>query len=124
MGLLLELLTTERFRLTPVMYVGDNRLGVVATWLHGFECALERAFPNQQHDLDGFREWLHMKMHGSCNIPWMFLIVEKYGNTAEGTQATAWNSWHPVGRDPVRITRSSSGFGAALSRVKHWQELH
>ena len=36
-------------------------------------------------ELDGFREWLHMKLDGPGNQDWLDIIAWKYGHSGEAT---------------------------------------
>jgi hypothetical protein len=74
MGLLLDLLTSENFRRRPWMYVGVVRFDELLVFLRGYEFAQYQAAPNQPAELDGFREWLHMKLDAPGNIDWQSIV--------------------------------------------------
>jgi hypothetical protein len=86
MGVLLDLLTSEAFRKRPAMYAGSDKFPQFGWWLSGFAYGCERALPDQPYELDGFREWLHMRLDGPGNYDWIGIIAWKCENGVETIQ--------------------------------------
>jgi len=68
------------------MYCGWSQFKDVGPWLRGIDFGISKAIPTQPNDLDGFREWLHMTLDGACNVDWISLIADKFGDGNEATQ--------------------------------------
>lgn len=86
MGIILEILTSESFRKRPAMYVGSARFAAVMWWLAGLEFGCRKALSDQPYELDGFREWLHMRLEGPGNTDWLGIIAWKFGTEDDATQ--------------------------------------
>jgi len=86
LGLLLDLLISDNFRKRSVMYCGCSRFAEVGPWLRGLEYGISQLLPNQTDDIDGFREWLHMRLSGRGNTDWIGLICEKFGEDEQATE--------------------------------------
>jgi hypothetical protein len=86
MGELLDLLKSDGFRRHTAMFVGTYQFADVAQWLRGFEYALTRAFPDQPSEIDGFREWLVVRLEGSGNLDWAGVLSEKFGDGEQTTR--------------------------------------
>ena len=85
MGVILDLLTSESFRERPAMYVGTGGFAAAQWWLRGLEEGCRRALPAQPYELDGFREWLHMRLGGPGNTDWEGIIAWKFGTGDDAT---------------------------------------
>ena len=88
MGIILDILTSEAFRKRSAMYVGSAEFRAVGWWLQGIEFCSHEMLPNQPPELDGFREWLHMKLDGPGNTNWQGIITDLFGNDEEATKKT------------------------------------
>lgn len=86
MGLLFELVTNEIFQKRTAMFVGTRRWRDVASWLRGVEFCQHKLSPDQSPDLDGFREWLHMRFDGPGNTDWAGVIESIFGGDEEATE--------------------------------------
>lgn len=86
MGVFLDLLRSEHFRQRPGMYAGDRAFAFVGPWLDGFEAGVRQALPDQPRELDGFREWLRMRLDGPGNVRWTGIIADRYGRGVEATE--------------------------------------
>ena len=86
MGVILDLLTSESFRQRTTMYVGSDSVAAVQWWLRGLEEGCRRALPEQPYELDGFREWLHMRLDGPGNTDWEGIIAWKFGAGVDATE--------------------------------------
>jgi len=85
MGALLDTLTADHFRKRPAMYAGSARFTELRWWLRGLEYGCTESNPGEPSELDGFREWLHMRFDGPGNVDWVSLIDLQFGHEAEAT---------------------------------------
>ncbi len=68
------------------MYCGCSRFAEVGPWLRGLEYGISHILPSQGDDIDGFREWLHMRLSGPGNTDWVGLISWKFGAEEQATE--------------------------------------
>ena len=76
----------DNFRKRSTMYCGCSRFAEIGPWLRGLEYGISQLLPNQAGDIDGFREWLHMRLRGRGNTDWIGLICEKFGEDEQATE--------------------------------------
>jgi len=86
MAMILKLLTSDAFRKRPAMDVGTEKFGKIGFWLRGIEFCESELFPEQPHELDGFREWLQMHLKGPGNTDWVGIIETVFGSEEEATE--------------------------------------
>ena len=86
MGLVFELVTDENFQKRTAMFVGRRNWRDVASWLRGIEFCQHKFFPDESLDLDGFREWLHMRFDSPGNTDWAGVIESIFGDNEEATE--------------------------------------
>ena len=68
------------------MFCGSSVFAEVGPWLRGVEYGISKLRPDQDDDIDGFREWLHMRLDGRGNTDWIGLITEKFGTDEQATE--------------------------------------
>jgi hypothetical protein len=94
-GAVLDLLTSDGFRRRPALYAGSDRFAVVGLWLQGFDFAYREILPDQawprpdgpaDRDLDGFHEWLIMRLDGPTNVGWIGSIRHAFGTERPATE--------------------------------------
>jgi hypothetical protein len=68
------------------MYCGNSRSANVGPWLQGLEYGITQLLPDQADEIDGFREWLHMRLDGPGETNWIGLISRTFGDDEEATQ--------------------------------------
>jgi hypothetical protein len=67
-----------------MMYAGNDGFDYLQAWLRGLQFGLQLATGEEDDDLNGFREWLHMRLEGPCNTDWVGILAWKYGDDEEG----------------------------------------
>jgi hypothetical protein len=83
----LELLTNPHFQARPGMYAGNGEFPFFGGWLRGLVMGWRIGRGEEPDGLDGFREWLVMKLDGPSNTgDWVGVICAKYGNGTETTK--------------------------------------
>lgn len=69
------------------MCIGSCEFSAVAWFLRGYARALDDSATEDNDELDGFREWLHQRFGGPCNIDWAALMVVECGSGRAATES-------------------------------------